>query len=282
MENNKFEVIKYIPNGIERAYSSAVARVPFIVDGLVEVIREHNGRGEYKPEDPSFVLDCLFVPNYLENLKRAKYADYDEDIRDEVMKIAVKKIPSVLLEAVADARRQIAGLAVSTDEGVRGMNVTRDDIVFKGGKFTVSPSHKRKFIESVTVYLDDDEMELYKLMVDAVPRLRSFRDKGFNTSRLLETYVNRYGGLSGEPTFEDLLRDVHRFRTLTPEQRASRESARSKMDAESRARLDEQVEREQEQERKEAEERARNQSKWERDLLMEKARRQDENNRKTM
>lgn len=282
MKTNKSEVIKYIPNGIERAYSATVAKVPFIVDSMVEVIRENNGRGEYKPEDPSFVLDCLFVPHYLEDLKRAKYADYDEDIRDEVMKIAVKKIPSALLEAVADARRQIAGLVVSTDEGIRGVNVTRADMVCKDGKFTVSPNHKRKFIESVTVYLDDDEMELYKLMVDAVPRLRSFRDKGFNTSRLLETYVNRYGGLSGEPTLEDLLRDVHRFRALTPEQRALMESARAKKDAESRARLDEQAEREREQERKEAEERTRNQSKWERDMLAEKARRQDENNRKTM
>lgn len=281
MKTNKSEVIKYIPNGIERAYSATVAKVPFIVDCMVEVIRENNGRGEYKPEDPSFVLDCLFVPHYLEDLKRAKYADYDEDIRDEVMKIAVKKIPSALLEAVDDARRQIAGLVVSTDEGIRGVNVTSADMVCKDGKFTVSPSHKRKFIESVTVYLDRDEMELYKLMVDAIPRLRSFRDKGFNIDRLMQTYVSRYG-LGGEPTFEDLLRDVHRFRILTPEQRASMESARAKKDAESRARLDEQAKLEREQERKEAEERARNQSKWERDLLAEKARRQDENNRKTM
>lgn len=282
MNSNNLEVIKYVPQGIERAYSATVAKVPFIVDGLVGAIRDNNERGEYKPDDPSFVLDCLFVPHYLEDLKRAKYADYDEDIRDEVMKIAVKKIPSPLLEAVAEARRQIAGLAVSTDEGVRGVNVTREDIVCKDGKFTVSPSHKRKFIEAVTVFLDEDEMELYKLMFDAVPRLRSFRDKGFNIDRLMQTYVNRYGGLSGEPTFEDLLRDVHRFRFLTPEQRALMESARAKKEAEASARIAEEAERQREQERKEGAERARNQSVWEREILAEKARRQDENNRKTM
>lgn len=260
MNNVKNESIKYIPKGVESAYTATVAKVPFIVESLVGALKEHNSRDEYKPEDPSFVLDCLFVPHYLEDLKRAKYADYDEDIRDEVMKIAVKKIPSPLLEAVAEARRQFAGLAVSTIEGTKALNLTRSDIVYKGGKYTVSPSHKSRFIDSVTVYLDADEMELYKLMVDAVPRLRSFRDKGFNIDRLMQTYVNRYGGLSGEPTFDDLLRDVHRFRMPVRLMSPNLQSVESTF-VKGTVNKD---------------------NKREMEILAEKERRQEEHNRKTM
>ena len=189
---------------------AAYDREVSFVEAALAGIRDELRGGGYDATDEQ-VLNVAFVPGWLESYERGKLARIEGPAKVLLQDMAVAKV-APLAARLDDLRIQIAGAGLVTDEGRIALHLERSDIERVGGKMKVSSARRAQFIDEHTRRLDDEEAEVYIILADVLPKLKSIKRKGWAVTTIVEGRVGRDSWQHGVEGLEGLEKDVIKYK----------------------------------------------------------------------